>query len=233
MKLLIISSCTNAKSVEPPNSLTMADFGSPDRVRAREAELNPWLRPAYEMYAGDQHEHLMRGMNELRAAFGPQVARVNIVSAGYGLIDEDQLIAPYDVTFATMGRREQLAWARQLGIAHTLRNVIRGWPLVFFLLGDVYLRAVEPPIKAQAGQRLVFLCKAGLSQSLIGPGSSIVSLGLNESRRFGAGYVALKGRLFELFAHSLAREGESLFARICTDETEATFMKAVERGFDS
>jgi hypothetical protein len=233
MKLLIISSCTNAKSVEPPNSLTMAEFKSPDTLKAREAELNEWLRPAREMYTGDQHNGLIRGINELRAAFGPQVANVKIVSAGYGLIDEDQLIAPYDVTFATMGRREQLAWARQLGIADAVRDAIRGWPLVFFLLGDAYLRAVEPPIKAEAGQRLVFLCKAGVSQSLMEPGTTVASVGLNESRRFGAGYVALKGRMFELFAHSLAREDESLFARICTDETGATFMKAVERGFDS
>jgi hypothetical protein len=233
MKMLIISSCTNVKSVESPNSLTMADFGSPDRVSAREAELSSWLRPACEMYAGDQHQHIMRGVNELRAALGTQVASVKIVSGGYGLIDENQLIAPYDVTFATMGRREQLAWARQLGVAHAVRSAIQGWPLVCFLLGDAYLRAVEPPIRAAPGQRLVFLCKAGLSQNLMRPGTTIVSVGLNESRRFGAGYVALKGKLFELFAHSLAREGETLFTRLCTDETEATFIKAVERGFDS
>jgi hypothetical protein len=233
MKLLIISSCTNAKSVEAPNSLKLSDFRSPDTLRAREAELNRWLRPAFEMYAGEQHKRLVHGVKELRAAFGRQVASVKIVSAGYGLIDEEQLIAPYNVTFATMSRSEQLAWSQHLGIARAVREAIRGWPLVFFLLGDAYLRAIEPPIKAEAGQRLIFVCKAGLSQKLIQPRTTIVSVGLNESQRFGAGYVALKGRMCEVFAHSLAREGESLFAHLCTDNTAVTFMKAVERGLDS
>ncbi len=47
---------------------------------------------------------------------------------------------------------------------------------------------------------------------------------------FGATQIALKGRIFECYARSLLREGESLFTRTCQDETPDTFVAAAKRG---
>src|SRR5690349_9429055 len=108
MRLLVITSCTGEKSVAPKNSLTLADFQKgAAHVRAREKELKEFLTPAGEIYTGEQHVRLMRGVSAVRdsqlSAFSFQLS---ILSAGYGLIPEDRKIAPYECTFATMKSKE-------------------------------------------------------------------------------------------------------------------------------
>jgi hypothetical protein len=95
------------------------------------------------MYIGGQHLALMSGVRLLRGTFGPEAVEVRILSAGYGLVKEPQPIAPYDVTFNAMKKSEIAGWARCLNIPQAVRDAIRGWPLVGFLLGERYLSATS------------------------------------------------------------------------------------------
>jgi hypothetical protein len=55
-----------------------------------------------------------------------------------------------------MKKKSEIAgWARCLNIPQAVRDAIRGWPLVGFLLGERYLSAIEPPMKPEEGQHLV------------------------------------------------------------------------------
>jgi|SRR5208337_2314134 len=99
MKFLVISSCTGKKDdAGCPDSakLVEADFDDPARLQKREAELQNWLRSAAVMYTGRQHTQMMQGVRLVRSAFGKDVCTLAILSAGYRLIPEDRLIAPYD-----------------------------------------------------------------------------------------------------------------------------------------
>lgn len=113
MRLLVISSCTRDKRHNSPAELAEPDFLDPAHLARREQELRHHSCPAGEMYTGRQHLLVRQGLGLLRRA-GVQ-ADLAIVSAGYGLIPEDRVIAPYNVTFtgktpATV-RRRPTAWA--------------------------------------------------------------------------------------------------------------------------
>ena len=86
-RLLVMSSCTDKKVVKAP-LLTLDDFADPERLVRRERELASVQLPAAVMYAGKQHVYLMRGIEELRNAFGDRFVDLWILSAGYGLIQK-------------------------------------------------------------------------------------------------------------------------------------------------
>ena len=98
------------------------------------------------------------------------------------------------------------------------------------LLGEDYLRALEPPFAPPPGHRVVFVAKPALAKQLTAPGVTVVPVGKQDARRYHAGYVALKGRMFELFAKGLVRQGAKLLRDVCDDPTPASFMGAVEIG---
>jgi hypothetical protein len=121
-RILVISSCTSKKKgtskkkVKSPNELTLDDFRDRNRLAQRESELKNMMLPAREMYAGQQHVHLLCGLKHLRQRYVQDFVSLAIVSAGCGLIAENRLIAPYEATFSDMGLAEARTWAKQLTI---------------------------------------------------------------------------------------------------------------------
>ncbi len=87
-------------------------------------------------------------------------------SAGYGLIPEDRLIAPYDITFQGMPKPLVKARGERLGVASAIRKLVSDFPVVFFLLGDDYLRSVCPPIVPSDSQRFISFGSAKLRAAL-------------------------------------------------------------------
>jgi len=227
VRILVISSCTHKKAVVCDQPLTLHDFRDPLRLSRREMELGRLRKPASEMYTGEQHIHLMEGVRRLRRRYGFDVVTVRIISAGYGLIAEDRPIVPYDVGFKEMTRPEARAWARHLGVPRGVRDAIAGFKLVFFLLGDRYLDVIDPPPMPVTGQRLVFLTKPAKERVLRGPGITVVPAGRRQVTAYGAGLIALKGRMFDLFARTLVREGLSCWEAVYGDDSAASFLRAL------
>jgi len=224
-RLLVISQCTGKKAVDGPK-LTRDDFADPDRLAQREHEL-AWVRlPAIDMYTGPQHVHLKHGVETLRREFGHDFLDLRIVSAGYGLIKADRPICPYDVTFNDMGKVKAREWARHLGVPSDVRAALEGVEVAIFLLGSSYLDAIDVPIDARKGQRLIFLAKRSESSRLAGVGVVTVPAGKSETTKYRAGSVALKGKMFELFAEALASRRE-LLGEVKADDSPATFQRAL------
>jgi hypothetical protein len=224
--LVVISSCTGDKAVKSP-SLALDDFSEPVRLAERERELAPSQRPAASMYTGFQHVYLMRGIAALRDALGPQAVDLRILSAGYGLIRDDRPICAYDVTFNDMGRAQARAWARRLAVPQAVRTAARDAGLVIFLLGSRYLDAIDPPICAtHEGQRLIFLAKPAEASRLAGNGVVTIPAGKDQASRYGSGLVALKGKMFELWAQAVAQT-PWLVDETRDDPTPATFLRAL------
>lgn len=60
-------------------------------VERREAELSNLLTPAEDLYSGQQHVRLMRGIHGYQSANGNKAdVDLWILSAGYGLVPGDQ-----------------------------------------------------------------------------------------------------------------------------------------------
>ena len=230
--ILVISSCTAAKVASQNGGLTLGDFRNPIARKRREEALTRYAHPAAELYTGMQHRYLMGGVERLRRRYGAAAASVKIISAGYGLVDEGRLLVPYNASFDEMSRVEARAWAETLGIASAVRKTLIAQRLIVMLLGGRYLEAIDPPLVPANGQRIIFLARADMKRRLQAPGVTVVTVGKTEAARYHAGYVALKGRMFELFAGGLVAD-PSLWQEVHEDGSSRAFLRAVSRGVNA
>lgn len=228
-RILVVTSCTGDKATVGNPGLQLSDFQSPERLTRAEGILHSLMRPAGLMYTGQQHVCAMNGVRRLRGMLGADAVKVCILSAGYGVIDEDRLIAPYDVTLSGMPRSEARRWARQIGAADGIRTRLPGYDLVIVLLGSLYLEAVEPPLPMVDGQRAIYFAKAAERGRLTRTGGVLVLAGAREATRYSMGLIGLKGRMLELFAQSVAREGQSVVDAVVADGTGSVMTAILQR----
>ncbi len=215
LRILIITSCTGEKTVSPPDQLSLLDFQQgAAHVRARERELKEFFTPAGEIYTGEQHVRLMRGLSALRTCsdLRPLDSALWILSAGYGLIPEDRKIAPYECTFATMKTRELRAWADHLQVPKEFRSTVaQPYDLTLILLGDNYLQACQLDDKVKFGGLTVLFCGQGQAKKIPRlPNVRIVTLSNAEAKRFSCGLVGLKGEVASRLLQKLAAENDAL-----------------------
>ena len=227
--ILIITSCTGEKKFHPDNQLLQTDFEDASLLSSKEKELSQYALPAGEMYTGLQHLRLMEGIKSLRDKFGNSVVDLFIVSAGYGLIPENKMVVPYEVTFNTMNGTGILSWSKKLHIHQDLNQLIAQYDLVIFLLGDKYLKAIELPFEsARDDQKLLFLA-SGMSKKMI-PAQApyyFAEVGQEDATSFSYGLVGLKGYLFKLLSQEIIKNGVVLFDQIYADP--ATLMTVLEK----
>jgi len=196
--IAILTSCTGTKQYKPPNELTQQDFAqlSPSAFEAREHELSDYSLPAYQMYTGNQHARLMAGIEEVRAN-GASVD-IHIISAGYGLLDGDQEIVPYECTFSRMRACEIVDWSSRLKIPESARQLFQktDYDMVLVLLGDDYLRSLQLNDDVVFGSPTLFLCASKSERFIQGKGDyHIHKLSPADAKRFHCGLVGLKGEL--------------------------------------
>ena len=227
MKMLVIGSCTGDKNIRDcPGLLTQADFDDPSLFRRWEAELSAWALPARELYVGWQHRYMMNGVDAIRHRFGESACTVKIISAGYGLVDEEQPLVPYEATF----RSKPPKWIQQrsetLGIPRAVRKAVIGHDLVLFLLGKEYLSSIHPPLSPEVNQRFIFFTSK--VELPFHPNSTLVPAGRKETR-FGAGFMSLKGKMVERLASGLCGAPE-MWDKLVSDSTSETVLALIEAG---
>ena len=118
LKILFLTSCTGDKKYKPTNQLIQDDFKQigTDWFSEKEGQLEKYRLPAKEMYTGQQHLRLMRGLDLLRESCPEVQIDLKVISAGYGLMDADFPVVPYEVTFSDMRAKELREWADFLQI---------------------------------------------------------------------------------------------------------------------
>lgn len=209
MKTLIISSCTKDKIHNVDNQLSKADFNNLDLIAQKEKELEPFRTKAKDLYKGRQHSRVMEGIEHLRGKFGRDVVDLAIISAGFGLLDEDDEIVPYNVTFSEMKKDEVVEWSNHLKINADTSALIQSYDLVFFLLGEEYLRSLCLPfLKTRDDQKLVFLASKA-SKKLIPDHHPyyFVEVRHQDAKEFGEMSISIKGHLFKLLAQETVING--------------------------
>jgi hypothetical protein len=198
LRILIITSCTGEKRLKDPRGLTPADFQKGRKhVRARERELKDLLTPARDLYTGEQHVRLMRGIEAITTARAEINIDLRILSAGYGLIEGDRKIAPYEQTFNDMGKLELEAWSETLGVPTSMRAVLsQPFDVGLLLLGETYLAAASLDAKVKVGGPVIAFCGKPAVPKL-GAIANITPIQLSnqEAKRFSCGMVGLKGEL--------------------------------------
>ena len=206
MKIAVLTSCTSTKQYKPHNQLSQKDFShlSAERI----AELEEYSLPAYQMYTGNQHARLMAGIEELRAS--GSTVDLYIISAGYGLLDGNRSIVPYECTFSGMKVSEIEAWASRLKIPEAVARLFQqtDYDLVLVLLGDTYLRALQLTDNTVFGSPTLFLCASKSEKFIKGIGGfDTIKLAGAEAKRFHCGLVGLKGELARRLFVYLSQKG--------------------------
>lgn len=94
------------------------------------------------MYVGNQPRELTRAVDMLRSIKGVQVDYY-IVSAGFGLLNEDNIVPPYECSFTGMRKTELITRASSLEIEHDFCEVCRSqYALSYLALGSEYMTAL-------------------------------------------------------------------------------------------
>ena len=197
MRILIITSCTGEKVVGSDRQLTAEDFKmGKTHLTKREKELKDLLRSAREIYSGEQHVRLMRGVEESRKT-GKNQIDFHVLSAGYGLIAEDRMVAPYEITFATMKTKELREWADTLNVPEDFRKVVSApYDFAMILLGDNYLTACALDAKLKFGGPTLIFCGTGMAKKLPEMANvRVLAISNPEAKRFSCGLIGLKGEL--------------------------------------
>ncbi len=217
MKILVITSCTGLKKHKPLNQLKYEDFASPERLRRRTAELKDFKEPAAKMYTGRQHQPLMAGLKQLREIHDQTVADLHIISAGYGLLSENDVIVPYNVTFQELKKKEILERSDNLQIHGQVETLIEGYDLVFYLLGKEYVQALQLPFKIPDTITQIFLAAPSWKNIFSGflPDIHVVCAGDDLANQLdGATRYNLKGFVFKRLCDAAYRDGLYVFEQI-------------------
>ena len=221
MKILIISSCTGEKAIKHERQLNLDDFQSGwNVVESREKELTSILRTAELLYTGEQHSRLMKGINEIREDKKIDLT-FYILSAGYGLINSERRIIPYEATFSTMKKRELRNWSDQLNIPSQFKDVISvKYDLGLILLGEKYLDACQLTSNIKFGGPTILFCSPSVAKKL--PQSeNLKSIPLynQEAKRMRCGLIGLKGEVARRILNKISKEGNLFINKLMTEPT--------------
>ncbi len=220
MKVLVVTSCTGEKAVETDRQLVLKDFEQGAKhIAAREKELGDLCRKAGEMYTGEQHVRVMRGVSAFRSSPPTRDSSLalHVLSAGYGIIPEDRVIAPYEVTFATMKAKEIDAWSKTLGVPEDFRRLVsQPYDLGLILLGDNYLRACQLDKTVKCGGPTILFCGTGMAKKFPKLANvRVVAISNPEAKRFSCGLIGLKGELAARILGILSEDAE-LPRKLCS-----------------
>jgi hypothetical protein len=197
----IITACTGVKARTASSPLSAAEL---DQRRAPDTAS---LVRAEALYRGQQHLRLMRGVRAVRSNNDFDVD-LWILSAGYGLVPADTLLAPYDCTFADMTRAQARERARYLVIPQQMRTLlVEPSALTLLLLGEEYLAACDLDVHVRVGAPTLVLC--GRSTAIRLPPLEqfhTLELGPAEARAFSCGLIGLKGEVARRLLESIARD---------------------------
>lgn len=213
MKILVISSCSSTqKHNKLPNRLGPEDFTSSDRLVWRMKELSNYKEPAAEMYEGRGHEEIMKGLRKIRRCYGREIVDLSIVSTGYGLINECCVIVPYDVPNSMS---PILNGDGRVKLHQDVETLIKDYELVFFFLGEKYVRALQLPFEVPDSITQIFLL-GDTHRKLIPdlPNTRFVSAGEPLRDELNTTHTALKGVVFKKICERVCCDGLQVFEQI-------------------
>lgn len=201
MRILIVDQCSSAKKSSDRNAPL-------NRKAVDEASRETLINqdgvesyPAEELYQGRQQQRITEAKRLLEEA-GDDVDRV-FISAGFGVVDEQDELPLYDVTFSNMGSTEVDERAEQLRIQGDLHDLIVGgdYDVVFFALGKEYYRSanlteIVPDVSDET--LLVFFNREKFEEEYDN-GLSIPA-GNTQAKAYGTIALALKGEFLRNFA---------------------------------
>ncbi len=140
MKILVLASCSKTKSIQYPHQPICSEIPSKE---SREQILLkfPMKKTAKDLYRGALNLSTNSAVRLLRNHF--EVCYY-IVSAGFGIIGENDLLPPYNCSFSDMSKDQIIDRAELLNIPEDYQEIINKEKpdLIYLALGKNYLTAL-------------------------------------------------------------------------------------------
>ena len=222
MKILVITPCTAKKKHKPSNQLKPEDFATVALRNRKSEKLEGYKTHAAEMYKGNGHLRVMNGVKNLRDPRHPIsqdiIVHVRIISPGYGLLNEEDWIFPYNYTFDGLGKEKILRISQKLGIHRKVNDLLSNYDMVFFLLGKDYVTACELPERPFPNPvTQIFLVAPSLEHTIPDDGRYIRAVPAGEEladQLEGANKYNLKGFVFERLCTLACNQGLKVFEEV-------------------
>jgi hypothetical protein len=153
------------------------------------------------MYTGNQSRELTHGVDILREIDGVDV-RYLIISAGFGLLGEEELVPPYDCSFSSMSKMQILNRSRMLSInADAIRASKEGFDIAYLALGKNYLTSLGGDWQSNIDGTIIAFEKSliGRKYAKIPAGNQTVKAFSNRGYKIH-GAAGFKGDLLRILA---------------------------------
>ncbi len=143
MRILIVDQCSGAKKgsdrCDPLTQKTIDTESKNDLITHNGVA----SYRAEQLYQGRQQKRITEATQVLERV-GDDVDRI-FISAGFGVVDRNEELPLYNITFADMSTKEIDDRAEELGIYEDLRELIidANYDVVFFALGSDYYRSAK------------------------------------------------------------------------------------------
>ena len=142
MRVLVVGSCGKRKLHNSPRQPGCQDIDHIRGVSYWKKELLENCAPARDMYTGPQSIELIKAVDLLRTIANVEV-HLSIISAGFGVLQEHDLVPPYDCSFTNMKMVEVKKRSEELELQSSFTSLVNSsFDLVYLALGKQYLAAL-------------------------------------------------------------------------------------------
>lgn len=231
MNILVIDQCSGRKSHPDGSKVYTADEIDSQTLQESLEQPDTAGLPARKLYAGRQQESITRAVSILRRS--EHIVDRYFISAGFGLVEADQRLPPYDVTFASMNAQEIKKRSECLGISGDVRDLIANgdYDLIFCTLGNNYYRVLELPkiLSTTSYTTTVVLFNREDEEERF---ENVISIPARtpQAKEHGTIVVALKGEYLQNFAVRLVDRGPPESQKIIVDY--CTEVDTAQSGFE-
>ena len=208
LNILVVDQCSGSKAVPDDAPIFDADETLAFSKEALLGRDNVPAIAAADLYTGRQQEYVADAVRHLRRQ-GHGVDRY-FVSAGFGLVAEDEPLPPYEVTFSGMNVGQIRARSEQLHVQDDLHRVLAraDYDIVFFTLGSTYYTSIDIDDAVQkipANTIGVVFNRELVDQQF----DNIVSVPARtaDAKEHGTIVIGLKGLYLKNFAHRIGSVG--------------------------
>jgi hypothetical protein len=233
LDILIIDQCSGSKYVPEGERVFDANEIDSASKSALLEKANTIGVKANELYTGRQQEAVSNAVRRLRSD-GHSVQRY-FISAGFGLVEEEEKLPPYEVTFSGMTVGEIRNRSSRLNIQSDLYRVLdqADYDVVFFTLGKDYYKSIDidQTVRRVRPDRIGVVFNRELVDQQY---DNIVSVPARteDAERHQTIVVGLKGVYMENFAQNLADTKEldpDTISILCRYLDEDSTQAAIEK----
>lgn len=234
MRILIIDQCSGTKS-HPEN------YPIVDQEETQNADADDLLDSldidgiqAKDLYTGKQQQRITEAVHKLRRK-NHDVQRY-FISAGFGLVEADQRLPPYEASFNSMSKAEINKRRERFQLTERLGKLLDtgDYDLAFFALGSKYYDAVElnELLSAVPEETTVVLFN---QEDIENDYEQVVSVPARteQGKSFGSAVIGLKGTYLLNFAAMVGDSETSITpekaAEYCLTDPSSSSQSGIDR----